>query len=113
VQRHDPDSAFSHVRRMFSLRARSPELAIGHIEELETDSSEQVFAALRHSEAWTRRAVVAFNFSDVKRRVRLRLADASIRRFRNYLSGEMLEARGDTLNLDLRTYGYKLLEVLP
>jgi hypothetical protein len=111
AQQSDPESAFSHVRRLFALRARQPELAIGHIQELETDAPEQVFAALRHSEDRGNRAIVVYNFSDRRRRVRLRSPEA-MGRFRNYLNGEVVVPEHGALEIDLRAFGYKLLEVL-
>jgi glycosidase len=111
LQAQDPNSAFAHLRRLFALRARQPELGIGHVEELETSSRAKVFAALRRSEDNARRALVVFNFSGEKLRVRVTLGDTRAKRFKNYLNGAEHQAEAGSLTLDLGRYGYKLLEV--
>ncbi|MDX2055601.1 MAG: alpha-amylase family glycosyl hydrolase [Polyangiaceae bacterium] len=111
-QAHDPDSAFSHVKRLFALRARRPELGIGHIEEVATNCPEEVFAAIRYSEDLSERALVVFNFSDEKRSAKLQVPDLSGRTLKNYLSQEVLSLTGAELTLDLQLFGYKLLQVI-
>ncbi len=112
AQKDDPDSAFSHLRRLFALRAQHKELGIGHIEEVATDCPETVFAALRTSEDLEMQALVVFNFSDQKQSVTVQLPALAERRLKNYLSGEVLDVNAKSLKLDLQLYGYKLLKVL-
>jgi hypothetical protein len=111
-QENDPGSVFSHCRRMFRLRLQHKELAIGDIEELETNCPDDVFAALRTSEDSEERAVTVFNFSESPRNVVVVLKDPGIKRLRNYLSGEVIDVAGNALAFELNLYQYKLLKVL-
>jgi hypothetical protein len=105
-------SPFVHVKRMMQLRAREKALAIGHIEELETNHREDVFAALRTSEDGTEQAITIFNFAQAPRHVIVQLGNHDVRSTRNYLNNEQVIAQDNTLGLDLRLYGYKLLKVV-
>jgi len=50
-QERNPNSPYAHLRRMFSLRAKYKELAIGEIEEVETNHSEGCSAKLKITSA--------------------------------------------------------------
>jgi len=110
-QESDAGSVFSHVRRMFRLRARHKELAIGHIEETPTDHPQDVFAAIRTSEDLERSALVVFNFSESYRDIVVTLDGRSLTSLWNYLSGERTVPVNGSVRLHLYPYGYKFLRL--
>lgn len=110
-QEKNTDSPFSHVKRMFSLRAENKELAIGDIEEVRTNHHEEVFAAIRTSEDGEERALVVFNFSEVTKVVVVQLED-SIKSLRNYLSGEQYDLVSSSFKIKMNLYGYKFFKIL-
>jgi glycosidase len=111
VQEGNPASVFSHVRRMLRLRAQNEELAIGHIEEVQTSFPEEVFAAIRTSENHGKRALVVFNFSESYRDVVVNLVGRASRVLTNYLSGEQVRVVNGSLCLHLYPYGFALLRM--
>jgi len=111
-QEKNPDSPYSHVRRMFSLRSQNKELAIGEIEELRTNSPEDVFAAIRVSEDGEERALVIFNFSDKPNEVVVQFDDSTIKSIRNYLNGERIDVVNTSLRIKMYPFGYKFYKIL-
>lgn len=112
VQESNPDSPFSHLKRVFALRAKHEELSIGEIEEVPTNHPEDVFAAIRTAECSEKRALVIFNFSDQPREVVIHFPDAGMKSFSNYLNGEKMEIITNSLKIRLNLFGYKFLKIL-
>jgi glycosidase len=106
----DPGSILSHVKRMFRLRARHKELAIGHIEEVPTNHPQDVFAALRTSEDFEASALVVFNFSESYRDVVITLGAGQSGSLTNYLSGERLVPVNRSVCVHLYPYGFMFLK---
>ena len=109
-QEQDPSSVFSHVKRMFRLRAENKELAVGHIEEVPTNHPQDVFAALRTSEDFESSALVVFNFSESYRDVVVILGAGKSGNLVNYLNGERLVPVDGSICLHLYPYGFKFLK---
>jgi len=112
AQKDDPASPFSHMRRMFTLRAKEKALGIGEMEEVRTDSPEDVFAAIRVSEDETQRALVVFNFTERFKRVAVSLRDTGVNTLQNYLNGETVAVSGETFSVDITLFGYKLYKIV-
>ncbi len=104
------DSPFSHMKRMFLLRARHKELAIGHIEEVRTDHPETVFAAIRTSEDEQKQALVIFNFLERPDHVIVFIPNG-IRQLRNYLTGEFVQVGSGQVQMRMPLLGYRFFEV--
>jgi maltose alpha-D-glucosyltransferase / alpha-amylase len=103
-QRRDPQSLVNWIRATIQARRRLPEIGLGRLELLETDSP-SVFA---HACEWRGRGIAAFhNLASEPRTFRLRGFDRELRD--DSLPGDRDYGELDPSNVALGPYGYRWL----
>ena len=111
-QESNPNSILSHFKLMFSLRTRYSALAVGEIEEVETNYHQDVFAAIRFSYSKQERALVIFNFSGQPRNVIVNLNGYGINKLVNILNGKEINAVPTLYQNEINLYGYKFYQII-
>ncbi|MFZ2907275.1 MAG: alpha-amylase family glycosyl hydrolase [Cyclobacteriaceae bacterium] len=99
---NNPESLWSHYKKIIALRKSSPALCKGAYKLVE-NNNDQVFSFLRYSESDM--VLVVVNLSAVPQATEVKTNDFGKSKFVSLLTGEMKKVTNANLTIDLKPYG--------